>query len=60
MSIIVAVAVICRPTDRSNLLSYASQLPMDDPGLLLQELVCDIDFKSCCSSQTLTLTLKME
>lgn len=31
-SIIVGVAVICRPTDNSNLLSYASQLPMEDPG----------------------------
>lgn len=31
-SIIVGVAVICRPTSNSNLLSYASQLPMEDPG----------------------------
>jgi hypothetical protein len=31
-SIIGGVAVICRPTDNSNLLSYASQLPMEDPG----------------------------
>mmetsp|Transcript_18727 Transcript_18727/g.34957 ORF Transcript_18727/g.34957 Transcript_18727/m.34957 type:complete len:510 (+) Transcript_18727:52-1581(+) len=30
-SIIVGVAVICRPTSNSNLLSYASQLPMEDP-----------------------------
>lgn len=34
-SIIVGVAVICRPTSNSGMLSYASQLPMEDPGNLL-------------------------
>jgi hypothetical protein len=31
-SIIGGVAVICRPSDNSGMLSYASQLPTEDPG----------------------------
>jgi hypothetical protein len=39
-SIIGGVAIICRPTDTSNLLSYASQLPMEDPGMFFLALSC--------------------
>lgn len=31
-SVLVAVCFICKPTENSRMLSYASQLPTEDPG----------------------------
>ena len=44
-AVLAAVCIICCPSDNSKRLSYASQLPTDDPGALHASL---LSFSPCC------------